>query len=918
MSYGNDGHQRPTSGADDDVPVGEEYDVFRAVLPEDESMDVEDRAMLAKVKASVLGMEPEDVLIGRYKVLRILGHGNVGKIIEAHDPQLGRTVAIKLHKQAMPTLEQRNRMLREAKMLAQVVHDNVVRVYDAGEHEQRVYVVMEHVKGRTLQDLQEQERPVWRRLLELYTMAGRGLQAAHEKGIVHGDFKPENVIVDENGRSQVLDFGLARVVTPPARELEDTGEMAPMASGAIERVPLHGLTHTNTLAGTPAYMAPERFERRPATIWSDQFSFCVALYEAIYRQRPYPGGTVMALVEGLRRGDLQPLPKGAPFAPAWLNRVLLRGLALDPADRYPSMTELLADLDRGRRVRRKWMAFPLAFIAGAISLALVFMLPGELVTLSESTMVMNGTLATRACLDDAVTTRDRWSAVRDQLEADEVEDIRGLVDGAVGRFAYQLGSSCLDQAERFEICRKRGLRDFDELLTRARTLPLLPSSFSGLAGNFALCLEDRPGGTCETSVDEAVTAALSAARSELEFGRPREAERLLAAAEASDDQLSQIETKLLLGEIFDQTERVPEARRVLDSALAMATACAAPVATLDAALKRVEVELHHHALARAELTELPMKIAQGILEREDASSLDLRRALFEEKLGGVQLFLGQSCKDALGHYRSALARRERALAAQRKRGGPEESLLHAVADAELNLANASLSCEIEGADAVIERFRTARKHLVEASEGHEHPDLATFEFGLGRALASFQRYSEAETHYRAGLRGFAKFASSGEDSADKGDAHRALAEVLRRQGRLGEARQEALANLEIRRRNEQARSPLVMAEALGMVASLEVAGGDHAEAQRLYQEAIDGLVGESSGRALDGRERLMLASAHSNQALALCGLGRRDEASAALAEGRRWQVKPSQLDNIAKTLEEHGCIREEAAPDQGR
>ncbi|PRQ03192.1 WD40 repeat domain-containing serine/threonine protein kinase [Enhygromyxa salina] len=284
--------------------------------------------------------------IGRYVVLRFVGAGGMGQVFAAYDPTLDRKVALKL----LPTtfggeLEQRTRLLREAQALAKLSHPNVVQVYEAGEHEGQVYVVMEFVAGQTLGEWTAGEhaegaRPSARAILDKYLQAGRGLAAAHKAGLVHRDFKPSNVIVDDDGCARVLDFGLVAGADDPV-ELRPVG--AADASASLRALDVE-LTTTGTLLGTPAYMAPEQFSGAKIDARTDQFGFCVALFEALTGARPFAGSTVAELSsnvsEGRRSGSITARVRSGRLA-----RALNRGLAADPEQRWPSMQALLDALE---------------------------------------------------------------------------------------------------------------------------------------------------------------------------------------------------------------------------------------------------------------------------------------------------------------------------------------------------------------------------------------------------------------------------------------------------------------------------------------------------------------------------------------------------------------------------------------------
>src|SRR5262245_37690244 len=209
----------------------------------------------------------------------------MGVVYAAYDPELDRRVALKLL-HAGGSVEARKRLLREAQAMARLAHPNVIAVHDVGTWGDEVFVAMEFVEGPTLAERVRDEEPGWREVLDLYLQAGEGLAAAHVAGIVHRDFKPQNALVGRDGRVRVLDFGLARGTGAlPPREAEEGPD-----SGAAPGLLVTPLTRSGSRMGTPAYMSPEQFEGLPADELSDQFSFCVALYEALYGERPFGGG----------------------------------------------------------------------------------------------------------------------------------------------------------------------------------------------------------------------------------------------------------------------------------------------------------------------------------------------------------------------------------------------------------------------------------------------------------------------------------------------------------------------------------------------------------------------------------------------------------------------------------------------------
>jgi serine/threonine protein kinase len=308
--------------------------------------------------------------LGRFVVLGLVGRGAMGEVYAAYDPNLDRKIAIKLvgSDDAADGQAGHSRLMREAQATARISHPNVVVVHEAATLGNRVYIAMEFCEGNTLRYWLEARRRTWLEVLDVFIAAGRGLAAAHDKDLVHRDFKPDNVMVSSNGQVRVMDFGLARWGSAPRLERDPPasgGAVAPIERtlvinptetqklGDSARVTSPGtpaaldekLTRTGTLMGTPAYMSPEQFRGGFADARSDQFSFCVALYEALFDQRPFAGRTFLELTESVVGGRLVEPPESAAVPP-WLRAALKRGLAAKAADRFPSMHDLLAEINR--------------------------------------------------------------------------------------------------------------------------------------------------------------------------------------------------------------------------------------------------------------------------------------------------------------------------------------------------------------------------------------------------------------------------------------------------------------------------------------------------------------------------------------------------------------------------------------------
>ncbi len=310
--------------------------------------------------------------IGRYLIVEELGRGGMGVVWTAYDPKLDRKVALKLLRTSSHTPTRKARFIREAQALARLNHPNIVTVHDVDTHDDQLYMAMEYVAGRTLEQWRH-EGPDWRTILEVFGGAGQGLAAAHAADITHRDFKPSNVLIADDGRVKVLDFGLAKHMGradesddddddddgEPPRVVALSGAHRPDRSDimkVIESSPRGRLTKVGRVVGTPAYMAPEQYiplGPHGVSAKTDQFSFAVSLYEALYGQLPFEGSDLFQICDEVRAGNVREPSRDSPV-PGWVLRVLQRALRADPGQRYPSMTALLAALaaDPARRRRR--------------------------------------------------------------------------------------------------------------------------------------------------------------------------------------------------------------------------------------------------------------------------------------------------------------------------------------------------------------------------------------------------------------------------------------------------------------------------------------------------------------------------------------------------------------------------------------
>ena len=316
------------------------------------------------------GAKLQQASYGRYELIGELGAGGMGVVYEAYDPELDRRVALKVIGQSQRRLGSiaRERQVREARALARLAHPNVIAIHDVGSVGDEVFVAMELVHGVTLKEwLRTSERDL-DDILEVFNQAGRGLVAAHAVGLVHRDFKPSNVIVGDDGRVRVLDFGLARLA-----DLEASADAVDRGAG-----PLGVLTGTGAVVGTPAYMAPEQWTGAKVDERSDQFSFCGALYEGLYGELPFTVASAEERVEEIVAGGLEP-PATDRGIPERVRAAVVRGLAAAPDDRHPSLQALLTELARRPRAghRRK------VLLAGVAALLAVVIVVASLLFMSQ-------------------------------------------------------------------------------------------------------------------------------------------------------------------------------------------------------------------------------------------------------------------------------------------------------------------------------------------------------------------------------------------------------------------------------------------------------------------------------------------------------------------------------------------------------
>ena len=762
------------------------------------------------------------ICVGRYELGRLLGAGGMGVVYEAADPELHRRIAIKLlHPGVSGDVEAtRNRMLREARAMAQLAHPNVVAVHDVGRVGEQVFVAMELVPGTTLTKWLTSTRRTRAEILATFVQAGRGLEAAHAVGLVHRDFKPDNVLIGLDGRARVTDFGLARPALSWPEGSHDTAAVAAAAAGL--GVTSHMSTAHGAIVGTPAYMAPEQWRGVAADARSDQFSFCVALYEACFGARPFGGDGFYELAEQVLRGRLIPPPRSAP---TWLRAALVRGLQLDPDARHPSFSVLLHALERDRtRVRRvagvvgamglsvattvgvlAWTADATSAAPPAVGLAAPAIATAEVPAAPPPSPPPTIDPQLGACLERAADAAGRWrTARRSELEArvrtmDDGDAIatRSLrvLDAWATRWTELSASACAPPAGAAHVeaerrCLASALPRFDALVQHALELPTFQVDDSLAAA--ALRLPDLS--MCSDAIWLAVAPA------------PIDAAKLGEAA-LVDGELASAEALVHL----DQLTSAPEAvDRALTRAVALGHAplvAAAQLALGVAQLEKYETDAAVEALQAAATT------AQGGVDDRVFARASL---LLIEQTGGPQ----QRSADAL--------RWERLLAPLASRLGDPWL------DGALALASASALHGRAEYGAALEQYDVAIRELGGAL-GPTHPEVARAQLGAAAthlALDQADRATELAAAADTALR----------ESVGGGDLRYAAARAMVARAALGRgdldaAGQAADAAAHIPLFSQSLRHDFDHGTYLGLVGDVAAARGDTAAALASYEKA---------------------------------------------------------------------------------
>ncbi|WP_422724030.1 tetratricopeptide repeat protein [Hyalangium rubrum] len=848
--------------------------------------------------------------LARYVVIERIGQGAMGVVYAARDPELNRRVAIKLLRPEGRDEEAlRRRLLREAQALARLSDPHVVAVHDVGTCGDGVFLAMDLVEGTTLAEWLRQPRS-WQEVLRVFLEAGRGLAAAHAAGLVHRDFKPANVLVGRDGRVRVTDFGLA-LTTDPAEPSGDTA--APRADAPGQGASL--LTQEGALLGTPAYMAPEQLQSHRADALSDQFSFCVALYEALYGARPFQGTSLEELGRAARDGQVRPPGRGTRV-PARVRRVVLRGLRPRPEERFPSMEALLEALTpRPRRV--------LAWVVGTALVAGVVGMGGEYVVAHRREV---------RCEQEVEKLAAAWSperrervhtafrAIGQPYAESSWERLSTALDAYASQWRELRTGACLaeggdsaDTAWQTAACldaRLWQLAAVTDMLEKAdaqtvQSAPQLVASLEGLT----VCREDpapslrpQPPAALRPRVD-AARRKLAEGRARLEAGRhaegkavteallreiqgldyrPLEAEvlvlhgqfqgltgnlkeaeesfyRALWAAEAAkDDQTVARVWILLIWAVGEQGSRTGDAERIVQHAQAAVERLGRerfPAITSD-----LDLRLGGWMLVQGKLEEADAAFTRGLeLSRKFAGPDSVRTSYFVSSLGRVRSRQRRSA-EALELYRQAQDIRERLW-------GPEHPSLA------LNLNN--ISIELLALGRREEAIATWRRSLalLEATRPPNHPAFAAPLTNLATVQRSLGQLDEARRNLSRALAIFE--ASKGKEHPNTASALSELGMVAYDSQDLEAARsflQEALLRVQ-RSLGQDTPRAAPMLTSLGRV---HTRAGRYEEARQALSLAVKlwekegGAEDAAVTNALRAQGQLELAAAAPRKALELC------------------------------------------------
>ncbi|EPX61893.1 hypothetical protein D187_010512 [Cystobacter fuscus DSM 2262] len=706
-----------------------------------------------------LPMVAGQILANRYTVLQVLGRGSMGVVVSAYDARLDRCVALKLLRRGTDAIHPQEdleaRMVREAQAMARLSHPNVVAVYDVGTIEDgAIFIAMERVEGQTLRHWCEQAPRSWRDILTVYLGAGHGLAAAHEAGLVHRDFKPENVLVGRDERARVTDFGLARAETTSSSA--ETIRDLSLPPGALDSP----LTMQGTLLGTPRYMAPELLRGEAADARSDVFAFCVALYEALHGQHPFAGATQAESIQNQREGRARPPPMNSPV-PAWVERPLMQGLRADPAQRPESMRALVTALEDDPEVRRRLRRRVLA-VAALMSTLSALIVGGVVMNSERRPRCARMERQLNGVWDSSVRKQVRRAFLNTRLSYAEENFTRvaELLDGYTARWVKQRGEVCMATlateqpppvwVARGAECLERRLGQLRVLTTEvlahdlnAEQLAQATTAAQSLSP-LEPCADIKAlSATVPPPEDPALRARVEALQTQMERLETLRLAGLYAKAMESGAEwlreVEQVDYPHLQAQAYHQVARLKETVGKYADAEALARQ-AIPLAAKSKDLKLV---------AQA-WTMLVKQVGwrQGRYPEAMGLMLALESAVEcadDDETRADALNTQAVTYQRMGRYEEARQKHERALALRQKALGPEHPLVAASYN-NLGIVLTELGQLEEARDSYDRALQLRRK-----TQGKDHPLVAQSYNNLGTVLAELGRHEEARDMYEHAL-----------------------------------------------------------------------------------------------------------------------------------------------------------------------
>ncbi len=787
--------------------------------------------------------------LSRYVVLERLAKGGMGEVYAAYDPDLDRKVAIKLLRSDLhgtgASAELRLRLLREAQAMARLAHPNVVTVHDVGLIGDQVFVAMEFVEGETLTQWLKGRPRTWAQVLDIFLYAGRGLAAAHAVGLTHRDFKPDNVLIGKDKRVRVMDFGLAQAQAEPAKKDEPPDSITDSGSGAMKR----RITPPGTVLGTPAYMAPEQLYGQPTDPRSDQFSFCVALYEGLYGERPFAGDSSGAIAVEIAQHRIRPAPRDARVPPR-IRKLIVRGLSESPADRYRSIDALLIGLSRRKSaVVRQWTAVGAAAVVaitiaaavqstrgagsrcGSIDQRLDGVWDAQVKTQAQNAFTATGKPFAPRAWADAAKAIDGYTTRWVQLRREACEAKEDAQDEALGRTIVCLGRRLNDVQAVAQLFTRADAEIVERAMATSLGLPSLDA-----------CTAALPVPVVVGPEAEALRAQLAGVKARLDAGKYAEglklARELLAKAGASTDRGARAEAGLLTGILAFRQGDAKGAEALLEQAALDAEAAREDELAARAWIERVGVGALTSRFDDADIAGRHARAAVDRIGRNDELE-----AMLANNLGVLAW--------SRGRYDEAVAGYQRAIGLRQQAYGAMHPL---VARGWTNVGTALKSAGKY--DEAIAAYRKAQE-IEEATLDPSHPAVAETLNNLGNALNEKGDRPAALLAFGKSLE--IKERAFGGDALSVGITLTNLGAVLLEAQRLDEARTALERALAIK---EKAAGPqtLTVAVTLTNLAAVERAAGKPARAVELDR------------RALNIRERL-LGPSHRDLAFNLTGLG---------------------------------------------